>query len=451
MASLDPVTTATQLATAYTQAAQKVLTTQTQNAQKQSTALNTLRSALSAFDTALSSLSSSKGLKQFAASFNNSGIATATTTSKAQAGSYQFHVEQLATAHQIVFEDLPAVPVALGGPITVQLQDGSSFNVNLVAADSDANGTISQAEIARAINQANGNQGKVVASVVSSGGQTQLLLSSGKTGEGGEITINAGSLPAGALRDAFNNPRELTAANDAVVWLGGQGGVRMQQASNTFNSIEGVSLTFTRAMATSESPLTLTVTDDASGTASNVESFLKAYNTLRTALDSLTKAGGENSAPAAFASDAGIRALSSKLNTLLRDEYSGLSLTELGVKADRNGQLSLDKSRLEKALQADPAALDKVFGKASASAPTGLLGGMSKYLDQWLTSGSGQIASRQNNIQIKQKNLSARQTRLDAQYDSAYQRYLQQFTRLATLQSQMEQTSGLFAQLSTGS
>jgi flagellar hook-associated protein 2 len=450
MATLDPVTTATQLATAYTQAAQKQLTTQTQTAQKESTALNTLRSALSAFDSTLTTLSLSKGLKQFTASFNNSGIATATTTSKAQAGSYQFHVEQLATAHQVVFEDLPAVPVAMGGPITVQLQDGSSFNVNLVAADSDSNGTISQSEIARAINQANGNSGKVVASVVSSGGQTQLLLSSGQTGAGGEITINASSLPAGALQDAFNAPRELTAAQDAVVWLGGQGGVRMQQASNTFNSIEGVSLTFTRAMTASESPLTLTVSDDTSGTASNVESFIKAYNTLRTALDTLTKAGGENSTGGVFASDAGIRALGSKLNNLLRTEYDGISLTELGVKADRNGQLSLDKTRLEKALLADPAALDKVFGKASASAPTGLLGGLGKYLDQWTTSGSGQIAKRQNSIQILQKNLTTRQTRLDAQYDSAYQRYLKQFTQLATLQAQMEQTSGLFAQVSTG-
>ncbi len=76
---------------------------------------------------------------------------------------------------------------------------------------------------------------------------------------------------------------------------------------------------------------------------------------------------------------------------------------------------------------------------------------MSKYLDQWTTSGSGQIASRQNSIQILQKNLSARQTRLDAQYDSYCLRYVQQFTQLATLQAQMEQTSGLFAQVSTGS
>ena len=445
MATFDPVTTATQLATAYTQPMQSQLTLQTQNAQKQSTALNTLRSALSAFDTALSSLSSSKGLKQFSASLSNSGIATASATSKAQAGSYQFHVEQIATAHQLVFEDLPAVPVALGGPISVQLADGSSINLNLVAADSDSDGTISQAELARAINQANDNQGKVVGSLVSSGGQTQLLLTSTQTGEAGEITLDTSALPAGALQDALNGGRELTAAQDAVVWLGGQGGVRMQQASNTYTGIEGVSVTFTRAMTASESPLALTVSDDTSGTADNVQKFITAYNTLRTALDSLTKAGGENGTAGALASDAGIRALSSRLNSILRAEYDGVSLTSLGVKANRNGQLSLDQARLEKALQSDPAVLDKVFGSASVSAPTGLLGGMSSYLDQWLTSGSGQIANRQNSIQVLQKSISARQTRLDAQYDNVYQRYLQQFTQLQALEAQMSQTSGLFA------
>lgn len=450
MATLDPVSTAAQLATAYTQPLQSQLDLQSQNAQKQSSALNTLRSALSAFDMALGSLSSSNGLKQFSASFSASGIATASTTSKAQAGSYQFHVEQVATAHQIVFEDLPAVPVALGGPIIVQLADGSSINLNLVAADTDSDGTISQAEIARAINQANENQGKVVASVVNSGGQTQLLLTSTQTGEAGEITLDTTALPAGALKDALNGARELTAAQDAVVWLGGQGGVRMQQASNTFTGIEGVTVTFTRAMNASEAPLALTVSDDTSGTADNVRKFITAYNTLRTALDSLTKAGGESGTAGALASDAGIRSLSSRLNTLLRTEYDGVSLTALGVKADRNGQLSLDQSRLEKALQADPAVLDKVFGSTSLTAPSGLLGGMSSYLDQWLNSGSGLIASRQNSIQVLQKSLSARQTRLDAQYDNIYQRYLQQFTQLQALQAQMSQTSGLFATINTG-
>src|SRR6202008_390675 len=118
--------------------------------------LTTLKTALSTFDTALSGLSGSSGLRQFSANFSSS-VATATASSKAQPGTYSFFVEQVASANQIAFEDLPAVPVALGGPLAVQLSDGSSFNVDLVAADTDNDGSISQAEIARAINQAEDN------------------------------------------------------------------------------------------------------------------------------------------------------------------------------------------------------------------------------------------------------------------------------------------------------
>src|SRR5690606_38271717 len=136
----------------YVQSGQNQITAAKTAAQRTSSALTTLKSALSTFDSVLSSLScNTSGLRQYSATLSKTDIATATATSRAQPGTYTFHVEQLATAHQIVFEDLPAVPVALGGPLLVQLADGTTINVNLVAADTDNDGTISQAEIARAI------------------------------------------------------------------------------------------------------------------------------------------------------------------------------------------------------------------------------------------------------------------------------------------------------------
>ncbi|NLG76941.1 MAG: flagellar filament capping protein FliD [Xanthomonadaceae bacterium] len=447
MADFDPVTTAQQLATAYVHSAQTQLDASRTAAQRTSTGLTSLRSALSAFDSALASLSSNtSGLRQFSTTLSATDIATATATSRAQAGTYSFHVEQLATAHQIVFEDLPAVPVALGGPLLVQLADGSSFNVNLVAADADGNGTISQAEIARAINQAEANGGKVTASIVTVGSSTKLLLSAGATGADQAITLDTSGLQPSALKDALDAGQELVAARDAVVWLGGQGGVEIRQASNTLNAIEGVNVTFTRAMTAGEAPLTLTVAPDSEATGDNVKKFVDAYNTLKSALDSLTKVstdGGTSSG--AFATDAGVRALRSRLSSIIREEFGGLTLVDLGVKAARDGTLTLDRSKLDKTLASNPTALDELFGKASLTAPSGLFGALDRYLDAWLKSGSGQIASRQSSLEIQQKRLTERQARLDTQYDHAYARYLQQFTQLQALQAQMSQTSGLFA------
>jgi flagellar hook-associated protein 2 len=450
MASIDPASTAQQLAIAYTQGMQQQLTSQKTAAQQTANALTTLKSALSTFDTALSGLSTSSGLRQFSATFSSS-VATATASSKAQPGVYSFFVEQLATANQVVFEDLPAVPVALGGPLAVQLSDGSSINVDLLTADTDSDGSISQSEIARAINQAEGNEGKVTASVVTAGGSTQLLLSSNETGADHAITLDTSGLPAGALKDALDSGRELVPAQDAVVWLGGQGGVKLQQDSNTFTSIEGVSVTFTRAMTASEAPATLTVADDGDGTAANVQKFIDAYNALEKSLDGLTKFGDADAGTqsAVFASDAGVRSLRSKLSSILRQDFGGSTLIDLGVKSDRDGTLSLDKTRLQKTITAKPDALEMVFGKASLSAGSGVLDAMSDYIGQWTNSSTGQIARRQDSVQIQQKSINDRQTRLDAQYNAAYQRYLAQFTQLQALQEQMSQTSSLFSTVAT--
>ena len=261
--TIDPTSMAQSLATAYTQAAQTQLTTETNNAQSTSTALTQLQTALSTFSSALDTLSAKQGVAQYSAGFSDSTVGSATATAGAQPGSYSFFVEQIATANQVSFANLPAVPVAQGGPVVVKLADGSSFNVDLAAADQNGDGTLSQAEIARAINLATDNQGKVTAMVMSVGGQTQLVLSAGSTGASSAISLDLSGLPAGALKDSLSAPKQLVAAQDAVVWLGDQGtGTRIQQASNTVTAIPGVTMNFTHAQASGSSPVTLTVSSD---------------------------------------------------------------------------------------------------------------------------------------------------------------------------------------------
>jgi len=451
MADINPTSMASSLATAYTQGAQDLLTTQTNRAQATSTALTKLQSALKAFTTALDTLSAKKGMTQNSATLSNTGYGTASATSSAVPGTYSFFVEKVATTQQVAFEDLPAVPVALGGPVVVQLGDGSSISLNLVAADADADGSISQSEIARAINQSPDNKGKVTAAVMTVGSATQLVLTAGQSGAAGAFTLDASGLPAGALKTALSTPKTLVGAQDAVVWLGDQGtGVRMQQGSNTFTSVAGVSLNFTKAMTTGDSPVTLTVASDASGTASNVQSFIDAYNTLEKALDDLT-AGGDSSkgvSAAAFASDSGVRSLRSRLTVILRQDFNGMSLMDFGVKASRDGSLSLDSTKLAKALADKPDGLSEVFGSTSTATSSGVLGAFDKYLDMWTNTTSGQIKTRQDTVQRTQTSLTTKQTQLDDRFQNYYDRYLKQFTALQNLQTQMTQTSSIFDSLS---
>lgn len=446
MADINPTSMATQLATAYTQNTQALLTTQTKAAQSASTALGKLQSALRSFDTALTAMSGKGSVQQFSSTFSSSGFATATASSTAQTGTYQLFVEQVATAHQIAYQNLPAVPVSTGGPISINLADGSSFNVNLSVADTNGDGTLSQAEIARSINQAAGNGGKVTAMIVTVSGSSQMVLTSGQTGASGAISLDASGLPTGALKTALSTSTQLTAANDAIAWLGNQGtGIKLQQASNTLSAIPGVTVSLTQAMATGAAPLTLTVARDDGATAANVKGFVDAYNALEKSLDDLTQAGSAdgNTPAGAFASDSSVRALRNHLHSLLRQDFGGQNLLNFGISADRYGQLSVNNTKLSAALTANPTGLDQVFGKTGITTGSGLLGGMDQYLDVWLNSANGQIKHRQDGVQKVQKSLTDRQTKLDNQYSAYYERYLAQFTRLQTLQSQMSQTTGL--------
>lgn len=451
MADISPTTMATQLATAYTQGTQSLLDTQSQAAQTTATGLTKLQSALSAFKTALASLASKPGqsVTQYSASASDTSVLSATASAKAQPTSTPLFVEQLATTHQVAYQDLPAVPAGPGS-MSVQLANGSSFAVDLASADADGDGTLSQTEIARAINSS--ANGQATAMVVTVAGQTQLVLSSGVSGAGGEISLDTTGL-SGALKTALEDPAKkkvLVAAQDAVVWLGAQGsGVRLQQSSNTLSAIEGVSITLTKAQAAGSAPVTLTVARDDSATSAKLKSFVDAYNTLEKALDDLTAVGKDGAASGAFASDAGVRSLRNRLNNLLRQEVGGATLRSLGVSADRYGSLSLDNDKLSKALAADPTVLDTVLGNASTSSPSGVLGSMSQLMEGWTNSTSGQIKQRQTSVQTLQKNISARQTRLDTQYSQSYERYLKQFTQLQDLQTRLADTTSMFSSLSS--
>lgn len=443
---INPTQMATQLATLYTQGTQDIITRDSKSADATNAGYTRLRSALSAFNTAMDALSGKKGLVKNSVSFAGSSGATGTASASAQPGTYSFFVEAVASNHQIAFADLPAVPVATGGPLVIQQADGSSFNVNLLMADADGNGTISQTEIARAINQASGNAGKVTAQVVNTGNGSQLILSSGASGEDGAITVDASGLPAGALKDALSaTPNELAQARDAVVWLGDQGtGVRIQQASNTVTAIDGVTLSLTRAMSTGDAPATLTVAADEAGTADNVRSFVAAFNTLQGIINDLTKTDINAATRGVFASDSSVRALRTRLNDILRQDFGGVRMSELGISTDRQGALTFDAAKLKKTLDVKPDALDKAFGSSSLSAPSGVLGSMNTYLKTWLDSGNGQIKRRQDSVQTLQRDITHRQARLDEQFAMSYERYLLQFTQLQSLMGQLNQTSGMF-------
>lgn len=442
----DPTTTAQALAQKYTASAQSALTTDTTTAKAVATALGSLGMAITSFQSSLSTLTGTgKTFLSQSAALSDSAYGSASASGRAVAGTYDFFVSQVATAGQAKYSNLTDTTGA-GGTLRVKLGTGSAgFDVDLGKAAGD--GSLTVRELAAAINNAGGNAGKVSASVVTFGTNTQLVLSSTQTGEASAVSLDPANINDGALKTALGNSANVstTTPQDAIVWVGGKSGTEVKQASNTFTNVDGLSVSFTKAQADGDANLTVTVKTDTSGTAANVKSFVDAYNSLKKTLDGLVASADPDTGAAAgaFASDAGVLALQARLVTLLRPAGGTTTLASFGITAQRDGTLALDTTRLNKQLAIQPDGLDRLLGSSSASNTTGIAGALDTYLDQW-SGMSGQIKQRTDANTKQQSDLTKRQTDLDSKYNAAYDRYLKQFTDLQTLQSTMNSNVSLF-------
>ena len=461
MATYDPVSTATALAENYVYGRQVQLDTASTKVQTQTSALTSLKSSLTTFTSALNTLSGKGDVIAQTATVSKAAEVKATASSKAAAGSYSFYVSKLATAQQSLFSvsDLgltaaTTTDVASGlssveqnqynipQPSTVALSVGDSgfVSVDLKDADSDGDGKLSVTEIARAVNAA--MDGKVTAAVMTgSSGEQQLLLNAVSTGSAGAFKVQS-------IGGTEITGTRLVAAQDAEFFIGGADGVAVTSATNSYNGIEGLSIEFT---AVSTEPVTVTVAKDEAQTQSNMQSFVSAYNTLTKAIDKLTASGSAESgvAAGALSGDSSIRSLRNKLNNLLRSRVDGVSLMDFGISAQRDGTIALDADRFSKKVAANPDALSSLLGQSNTLEykRSGVLGNLQTYVESWTKTTGGHLQSRQDSLQKQQSQFAQQQSAIDRLYEQAYQRYLLQFSTLASLEDQMSSTSSMLSSM----
>jgi flagellar hook-associated protein 2 len=266
------------------------------------------------------------------------------------------------------------------------------------------------------------------------------MLSSTETGVENTINVSATGTNAAWFEDAFTNSTDISTPQDAVIWLGGQGGLKLESSSNTFTGvIDGVDITVSKAQTAGEQPLTLNIGPDQEATKEQVNAFIDAYNTLMSTMDEYTSIGGEDKARGVLASDPTLRSIESQLTSIVRGEYNGMRLSQVGIEIDRSGKMTLDASKFEEAQKNNSAALEAMF-----NGDGNLLDSIDTMVDPFLKSTTGLFKTRKDSLQQNISRIDDKQATLDRKYDMAYNRYLKQFTQMNTLMTQMNQTMGMF-------
>ncbi|GAA5645294.1 MULTISPECIES: flagellar filament capping protein FliD [Vibrio] len=444
MSSFDPINMATQLATYDVQPFQKRYQMQADKYQSQLTALGKVESALRDFRSAVDAMNSStSSIIKNTATLSQDGYLSANVDAKALVGNYQIFVEQIATAHQ-VSTSMPAdLDATTEIPTTGTLEftiNGESMTLDLSTVDSDGDGKATMADLISTINNDSNNPG-VNATLVRSNGQTHFMLSSTETGVENQINVSASGTGATWFEDAFTNLNEISAPQDAVIWLGAKDtGLKLTNASNTFKGvIDGVDVTVNKAQTAGESPIGMTIGADNEATKEQVNKFVDAYNTLMSTIDEYTSIGGEDKARGVLASDPTLRSIESQLTSLVRGEYNGMRLSEAGISIDRNGKMKLDAKKFEAAQSNNGAALEAMF-----NGDGNLLDSIDDMVEPFLKFSSGLFSSRKDALKQNISRIDDKQANLERKYDMAYDRYLKQFTQMNTLMTQMNQTMSMF-------
>ncbi|MCC2523378.1 flagellar filament capping protein FliD [Vibrio coralliilyticus] len=444
MSSIDPATMAQQLATFDVQSFRQRYTTQASQYQSQLDALVKVESALREFRTAVNEMNNStSGIIKNSATVSSEGFFTASADSKALTGSYQIFVDQVATTHQVstgMPADLePTTEVPLTGTLEFKI-NGETMTLDLSTLDNDGDGKATMADLTSAINNDPDNPG-VNATLVRSGGKTHFMLSSEETGVANKIEVSATGTGQSWFEDAFTNLNQISEAKDAIIWLGAKdSGLKLEGSSNTFSdAIDGLDITVSKAQETGESPLTLSVGGDNDATKEQVNKFIDAYNKLMSTVDEYTKVDTENNTRAVLASDPTLRAIESQVKSVVRGDFGGLRLSQVGIEIDRDGKMKLDSEKFEQAQIDNSTGLEAMF-----NGDGNLLDSIDTIIEPYLQFSSGLFKSRKDALKQNIDRINDKQVVLDRKYDMAYDRYLKQFTQMNTIMRQMNQTMSMF-------
>lgn len=351
-------------------------------------AYSTLKSGLSTFQTAVDKLATAAKFNAQTVTASDSNTISATADGTAVKGSYNVSVTQLATSQKLASAAYSSTTDIIGtGKLTISFgtytaADGgtpASFTANGSKSDIEIDITSSNNTLAGIRDAINAKNASVTASIVNDGSGNRLVITSKDTGEVNSLKIsvadndgnNTDSSGLSALAydplATSNSMSQLVAAKNALLNVDG---LNISKSSNTISDvIQGVTLTLKGVTSTANA---LSVDTDTTTIESSVKSFVDAYNSLNTSMRNLTKfVSAGSSANGVLLGDSTARNMMVKLKSMLSASSPTATtyktLSDIGVSMGSDGSLSLDSTKLQKAITNNVSDVAKLFSPSATT------------------------------------------------------------------------------------
>ncbi|MFP5230520.1 MAG: flagellar filament capping protein FliD [Acidobacteriota bacterium] len=381
--------------------------------QNQINALNSIQNGVSTLDSDLQSLNNLMGpLTSMTVTSSNSGIVTGSAVSGTASGNHVVVVNNLATTASWASDTVASATTPLAaGSFTITGANGTATTI------STGTGTSTLTDVANTINSDNLG---LTASVVTDANGARLAIVSNTSGGAANFSVaNGGGLTFSQTTNGVNASYSVD-------------GLSLASASNTVTgAIPGMTLNLLNASP--GTPVSLSVTPNATAASNAISQFVTDYNSVITAVNNQFADSG--SGQGVLATDPTVRNLQSELLGALSYTYTPASgttnvpnLSSMGITVNKDGTLSVDNATLTNTLQNHYSDVQNFF---QGTAFNGFAGTMDQQLTNFLSPSQGaftvdlqslnsQYSTLQTNVANFQANVIAPlQTHLKSEYSQA--------------------------------
>jgi flagellar hook-associated protein 2 len=380
----------------------------------QKSIVSSLSSSVAALGTAVHAMTLPSDLQPRTAAASDSHV-TVAASSGAAATVHDVRVQQLARGQISASRTFASQTAGVVGDGTLTIAAGTtSKQISYSSTDT-------LATIASKINDANAG---ATASVLFDGKNYRLMLASTQTGKANAPTFTE-------TGDGLGMAAQVD-AQDAMVTIDGVKDIT--RSSNVIDdAISGITLTLNSKQADTDPDTAVTVSQDNTALTSKLSAFVSAYNQINASLHVQLDYNGQTKGTNTLFGDSTLRQLQNALGGVMSGAYGGNAIDSLGLVRDKSGNLTLDTSKLNTALAANPSALSDLFISGGLSSAVSKLsttysgaGGMFSAKSDSLTSRFTTLQKQADQINIR---ADALKTTLQNQFNSLE-------TMMQTLKSQ---------------
>lgn len=439
------------------------LQTRTDTIKTQISAYGKIQSAISAMRDASAKLTNPSTWAALTATSSDTTMATVAAGSGSGAGSYALKVTSLASS-QSLSSTAFATGSGLGsGTLTIELgqwnADQSGFTAKSGASPVSITIDPGADSLTAIRDKINGAGAGVIASVVTDASGQRLVVRSKDTGQANGFRISAtdgdGNPAAGLSALAYDPSSGINGMTQNVKAANAQfsvNGLAMSTASNSIEgAVDGLSINLLKA-----GDSTITVGQDKDSVKKAVTDFVASYNSLMTLMRDQTKYDAASKTAGTLQGDSTAVGLQGQLRsitaggTTLGGEFSRLA--DIGLNIGSNGAITVDDSKLSKAL-ANVSDMKNLFMGLDTSTPqntgnNGIAQRWRAFADQVLGT-DGSVTTRTKGLQDRATSNGKRMDEMEDRITAYEKRVRAQYTALDKTMAKLSDTSSYVSKISS--